>query len=703
MFLQTQRGQILPLGLALLALSMMGIFVLYNTGQVASDKMRLANSADAAAYSGALLQARALNFQAYSNRAMVANQVSMAQAVTLNSWVKYGAVSSENISTVLKPIPVINVLAQGIQTGFKEVEKVITPISESLLSAVNTVNRGLSLSQEAMFMSTFAAIPDVVQSVVAKTDDRFSVDTAYSTIGLSENLKNWGDFTQSIDTDDSTAMKQRVDMINQSRDAFTAERNWKFFKNFWFYSTPLLRHRLYREGRTELMQVVKNDELHWEWKAKDTLSLHNRLWRWRGTKKIEAPIGWSRSFANSLQEEATIDPNACSSALSFRNSSHCSRLLGMNRSAEMFADTGVRSPVSGIQTDSALDGYSGLNSHRSLSSQSLEAEFPILQLKIEVSMPIVNARLSDQTSVGEMFKAPGVGLGGVMSSISNAEVFYQRPDENLDGELEYANGYNPYWAVKLSPVTQQDRLEAISFRSIDSVAPPVSSPIGASTVLSSENLENTLQLPTYQDGQIEQLSNNSILSGYNSAAQNYTGSLIDDELTQELSESSQRYPQSITTASIQGLSSAGAEQPYDEVIQEAERLAEEFSSEFIRIQTEVSDNFEAVYRESASILDQELADIDSEIADLRNEIQNGSHNEDVLRELQQRIDANQERAQRRSTEFRESLARQLMDIVSDATDLYVMRYAEATYTVDEWLRSDLDQIRLPWTELPDDE
>ena len=256
-----QQGQVLPLGLAMLALTLMGVFVLYNTGQIATDKMKLANAADAAAYSGSLWQARALNFQAYSNRAMVANQVSIAQAVTLQSWVTYGAVTSENIATVLQPVPILNVVAQGVQTGLQQVERIMSPIAGALLNVVDVVNKGLSVAQEAMFVSTFVATPDVINSVVAETDDRFSASSLYSGVGLAKNLVDWRSFTSGYSKDDTQAMSDRVDMINQSRDPFTAERNWKFFKNFWFYSTPITRHRLYREGATELIQVERDGEL----------------------------------------------------------------------------------------------------------------------------------------------------------------------------------------------------------------------------------------------------------------------------------------------------------------------------------------------------------------------------------------------------------------------------------------------------------
>ncbi len=48
--------------------------------------MRLANAADATAWSIATLEARALNYDAYTNRAIVANEVAIAQAISLISW-----------------------------------------------------------------------------------------------------------------------------------------------------------------------------------------------------------------------------------------------------------------------------------------------------------------------------------------------------------------------------------------------------------------------------------------------------------------------------------------------------------------------------------------------------------------------------------------------------------------------------------------
>ncbi len=61
---------------------------MYTMGQQSIAKMKLQNTADAAAYSAVLAEARDYNFAAYTNRAIVANQVAVAQVVGITSWAR---------------------------------------------------------------------------------------------------------------------------------------------------------------------------------------------------------------------------------------------------------------------------------------------------------------------------------------------------------------------------------------------------------------------------------------------------------------------------------------------------------------------------------------------------------------------------------------------------------------------------------------
>ncbi|MDY6922006.1 MAG: hypothetical protein SV765_17540 [Pseudomonadota bacterium] len=74
---QRQRAQILPLSLAVLVIAAVTFFVVFNSGRVVNEKINLVNAADAAAFSGAQVAARHLNFMAYTNRAMIANEVAI--------------------------------------------------------------------------------------------------------------------------------------------------------------------------------------------------------------------------------------------------------------------------------------------------------------------------------------------------------------------------------------------------------------------------------------------------------------------------------------------------------------------------------------------------------------------------------------------------------------------------------------------------
>ena len=90
-----QRGQALAFIGVTTVVVLLGLLLLYNVAQLTTQKMKLQNTADAAAYSGAVTEARDYNFTAYANRAMIANQVAVAQIVGLRSWARKGLVAGQ--------------------------------------------------------------------------------------------------------------------------------------------------------------------------------------------------------------------------------------------------------------------------------------------------------------------------------------------------------------------------------------------------------------------------------------------------------------------------------------------------------------------------------------------------------------------------------------------------------------------------------
>ncbi len=83
------QGQASVFVLVTAAVLVIAALMVYNVGRLNLTRVHLQNAADSAAYSGAVEMARAYNFASYSNRAMVANQVAIAQMVGLASWSRY--------------------------------------------------------------------------------------------------------------------------------------------------------------------------------------------------------------------------------------------------------------------------------------------------------------------------------------------------------------------------------------------------------------------------------------------------------------------------------------------------------------------------------------------------------------------------------------------------------------------------------------
>ena len=72
-----QKGQMLPVVIAVFLVAVVMFFAVFNSGRAVNEKINLVNAADAAAFSGAQVAARHLNFMAYTNRAMIANEAAI--------------------------------------------------------------------------------------------------------------------------------------------------------------------------------------------------------------------------------------------------------------------------------------------------------------------------------------------------------------------------------------------------------------------------------------------------------------------------------------------------------------------------------------------------------------------------------------------------------------------------------------------------
>ncbi len=461
-----EKGQALPLGLAFIAAATLLMLVVFNTGQIASEKTQVANAADAAVYSGLVWQARSLNFQAYTNRAMVANQVSIAQMVSLGSWTNYGRISARNLDTAIGWVPVIAPFTEALLQGMEVIESVVQVVAEVAIPIIDGTNSVLSVAQEAVYNASYIATPEVVSAVVKANDSRYSAASTYSIAAGLHNAEAWNSL--SVKQSDESGLARKANVINRSLDEFSGNRGWNKLPGLprRVQVTPVDRFMIIKEGTTRLAQ----SGTEWEWRGKDGLSIHwehykcsiRKGCRW---KRQEIPMGWGSNYAEG--------DGACSGGA-------CSSLFASNRWAEYLSDAEAED----------LSGYSGVKTYRSLKDLSSANRDPRLVLRVEVDVDDSDIRTAEQiTQVGSanatagglrkglesgLFHTDDTYASDAIASISAGEVFFERPVITA-GELrvagssepvtEYANLFNPYWDVRLIELSTQERQAAWLLRS----------------------------------------------------------------------------------------------------------------------------------------------------------------------------------------------------------------------------------------------
>ncbi|MGO2012992.1 MAG: Tad domain-containing protein [Pseudoalteromonas sp.] len=440
-----ERGQSLVLGTVFLASIVMSVLYLFNVSQQNLNKTQLQNSADATVISGAHLLARDLNFKAYTNRAMVANHVAVAQYVGLSSWGNMSQKTGENLRTVLGAIPIIGQIAAGVESLLRVMNQIIQPTMYGAVFATDVVNRALSLSQSLMNAATMASMVDTSNKVLKANDEDAYVDFA-SAVNIGDFiLYEWTDFQGSFDRSDNTGRYQEhFDLITNSVDPFTENRsfNWGFP-----FSLTLFPNRVKTKqaGGTDLFKNGSQPEV---WSAMDTLGFHVHTYKysWSGG---EIPTGWGASHAGSNKN-----------VTNYRNSSDHGGSRNINRSASGLAsynETDINSVYSGLQSFYEIRKTENVNVAPML-TVAISKDKNDITTSSSLNIGTENqdgTRLAD-INIEEEVELPR----DKMTVLSKAKVYYFR-DKTLFGssssKWEYGNLYNPYWQVTLNETSNNER------------------------------------------------------------------------------------------------------------------------------------------------------------------------------------------------------------------------------------------------------
>lgn len=413
--LHRQRGQALIYGIFVLLAGLASLFFMFNTGQLAGEKTKLVNTADAVAYSAGIMHARALNFDAYTNRALIANEVTIAQMVSISSWINYAQDHSTRARTLnCFPNPIWSVpaslrllaytpLCWGIVSPagamvITQARNVINVAAPVTMAASELAKANLQLAQASMFLALLPARTRLMQEVADanySNDGTIKVDS----IPMTDNytLFDGSPFIRRYSGNDRTRFRE-TELNAAMKDGFVAQRNWNDS------SVP------------GLCIPIRGRANH------------------TGSTTLNGFDSWSANDAANMSAEALRGFFPRCRTIQTWNLGRGSRVA--NRSTGAWF-------------------YSGVPSFFDLSPAARAASVtdPRLRFAIRLTRANTEARTSMGTSgikpSGRMDLYEGAEARNVMAAVATSEVFFERPTPRQDGRRELASLFNPYWQVRL--------------------------------------------------------------------------------------------------------------------------------------------------------------------------------------------------------------------------------------------------------------
>ncbi len=428
-----ERGQALVVVLGLAAALGAALLLVFNVGQAINAKQRLVNAADAAAYSAAVWQARSLNYQAYLNRAVVANEVAIAQSVSLRSWSGYMNEALGRIAGYAWVIPKVGQAAVALSRVWWRIDAALQPSLATAELALTELNQVFAAAEVALHSAAVAGTAPVVSDIAARHQHNVSVTPGgYALLARASN--DLRDLTQ---TYARSARSRQADVIVRSRDPFTADRSWTIAPPGLL--PPL---RLTKRGGTDLMRFD-------EWRGMDTLAAHvyvpGLFGRWS-----EGSIGWG----------------AANNGLAVRGRGWHGGSWRANPRSSRRAERATRRAWN----------YRGVPALRDVAvtrGRRVQSD-PQVQLAVELGRPASGIAFAQRALGGARIAVPsGAALilddaaaGGAMRAIAAARVTFDRPEGRFDGRRERGSLFNPYWRAHLAPVERSSRAVAAAANAV---------------------------------------------------------------------------------------------------------------------------------------------------------------------------------------------------------------------------------------------
>ncbi len=466
-----------------------------NTGVLTTEKVRIQTISDSAAYSVASVVARDMNFKAYTNRAMVANQVAVAQLVGLASWSKMLRNAGQNfnrVTTPLQAIPyvgaVIRILGQIIEQSTRYFDEAISRIMPALILAEEAVLTAISGAQIAHHGVTVGLAQAALEDVVTGSDPSINTASIVTNTAMWTSFFNaWGGKQELIrppqrtsGTATSRRARERMEefrvVTEQSRDGFSRHRTYNWFEVSWLWPAQF---RIRKFGGSDLMPNPTTDrQFNFNWTAMDVVGVETRTWRFlRGWSSWRETLPFGYGAAHALTQGSFYNYRAN---------------WNQRRDNQYVWGNGVRSMP--MNAGIAQARYGNNNLRRSFGLRP----FFDLRDRGRVAVGDLNVKILLTKGDGDLdawenaITRAGGGVtgafntrehgglaGGRMAALAKAGVYFSRDhdphyrpsnrrnDINLAGtsagrRRDFGDLYNPYWQVRLLPPTTAERTLALA-------------------------------------------------------------------------------------------------------------------------------------------------------------------------------------------------------------------------------------------------
>jgi hypothetical protein len=505
---KNQRGQALVFSLITVGIIILVMVTMYTMGQQSINKTRLQNTADAAAYSAVQAEARDYNFAAYTNRAVIANQVAVAQVVGITSWARGYANTYNNSQTnwipqVLTSLggPVAKVLwdtpvklYKPASKTFKSVMDTAGPIAvkalDILIDVLNVAQTIYHYGTALTMGQTIGLSPAKVLDKLAGVDesslgvakDLLTFNDAYNVIKLNDpsadlstpgtlaaivHVAQWFLFVQQKDPNTTTSDGPKGDRMAQvtkdSLDEFSHDRSTKGggpANNFpeMMYLTPFvvdptrlipyqngaLLMMLWHRGGTELKNI---NGVKKTWSAMDATGFNGVGIIWISILGIPIPIPIPLLFIPMGWGAAQAGQSSDLSPTNNFNTQTAEAYGGVYNNVNTAGAAGIQRAEG---AGSTMDSRAGLRKYfdlKKVDADNLVAPSLILEIeKADSSIPSSNAVSSGQFALNNGTQS------GYMRSLTKAQIYFSRPKKlwaRGDGKTELGSLYSPYWQARL--------------------------------------------------------------------------------------------------------------------------------------------------------------------------------------------------------------------------------------------------------------